>query len=87
MFEDRFMYRGQDVTLDVTIKIEQVVTIIAQVRGQAFDDAYASLVASRTYEAVQDPESLMWAESAQYIADRFFEEEPPGERRPPASQA
>jgi len=34
MFEDRIMYRGQDVTLDV------------------------------------------WAESAQYIADRFFEEEP-----------
>jgi hypothetical protein len=76
MSDDRLIYKDQDVTLDVTLKIERVVMIIADQRQQLFDDAYASLVASHTYEALQNPDSLMWAESAEYIADRYFEEVP-----------
>ncbi|MDR1212925.1 MAG: hypothetical protein LBK54_02330 [Propionibacteriaceae bacterium] len=74
MSEDRLVYKGQDVTLDVTFKIEHVVRIVAEQRQMTFDDAYASFVGTHAYEALQRPNSLMWAESAEYIADRYFEE-------------
>ncbi|MDR1264027.1 MAG: hypothetical protein LBK42_00285 [Propionibacteriaceae bacterium] len=76
MSEDRLVYKGQDITLDVTMKIEHVVRIIARRRSMTFDDAYTSFVATRAHEALQKPASLMWAESAEYIADRYFEEIP-----------
>jgi hypothetical protein len=74
MSEDRLIYKGQDVTLDVTFKIEHVVRIIAEQRHVPFDEAYASFVGTNAYQALQKPNSLMWAESAEYIADRYFEE-------------
>ena len=74
MSRNQLMYRGQDVTLDVVTKIEHVVSIIAEQRNMSFDDAYRSFVATRTYTALQNTESLMWAESAEYIVDRYFEE-------------
>ncbi|MDR1807638.1 MAG: hypothetical protein LBR33_06980 [Propionibacteriaceae bacterium] len=74
MSEDRLVYKGQDVTLDVTLKIEHVVRIIAESEQIDFDDAYARFAESRAYAALQKPTSLMWAESAEYIADRYFEQ-------------
>jgi len=76
MSEDRLVYKGQDVTLDVTLKIEHVVRIIAETEQISFDDAYARFAGTRAHDALQKPTSLMWAESAEYIADRFFEEAP-----------
>ena len=73
MSEERLFYKGEDITLDVTMKIEQIVTIIAGQLQQPFDDAYISFVGTRTYESLQKPTSLMWAESAEYIADRYFD--------------
>ncbi|MDR0284835.1 MAG: DUF3791 domain-containing protein [Propionibacteriaceae bacterium] len=72
--DERFMYKDQDVTLDVTLKIEHVVNIIAREQCLGFDDAYEDFVSSRTYQALQKPMSLMWAESAEYIVDRYLEE-------------
>jgi hypothetical protein len=74
MCEDRLIYQGQDLSLDVTMKVEHVVRLIAERRGVPFDDAYASFVTTRTYAALQRTASLMWAENAEYIADRYFEE-------------
>jgi len=74
MLSNQLMYRNQDVTLDVITKIEHVVRIIAEQQNIPFDDAYRSFIATRTYEALQNTESLMWAESAEYIVDRYFEE-------------
>jgi hypothetical protein len=74
MSEDRIIYKSQDITVDVMLKIEHIVRIIAGQLDLAFDDAYAGFVNTRTYEALQKPGSLMWAESAEYIADRYHEE-------------
>ncbi len=30
---------------------------------------------SDTYKKLQDTENVLWAESAEYIADRYFEEQ------------
>ena len=74
MSGEQLLYNGQDVTLDITLKIEQVVRIIAEQRQSSFDDAYRSFIKTNTYRALQDTSSLMWAESAEYIANRYFEE-------------
>ena len=72
MSEERFIYKGQDLTLDIMMKIEHVVRIIADQQGIPFDDAYATFTGTRTYDALKLPQSLMWAESAEYIANCFF---------------
>ena len=76
MSNERLIYKGQDITVDVTLKIEQIVAMIAAQRMMAFDDAYASFTDTRTYDALQNPDSLMWAESAEFIVDRYDEEIP-----------
>jgi hypothetical protein len=74
MSEERLIYKGQDVTVDVTLKIEHVVNIIAEQERLDFDAAYRRFAKTQTYAALQNTNSLMWAESAEYIADRYFEE-------------
>jgi len=74
MPEERLMYKDQDVTVDIAMRIENVVRIVAQQQGLAFDQAYRHFTMAHTYEALQNTDSLMWAESAEYIADRYFEE-------------
>lgn len=74
MPEDQLLYKGQNVTLDITLKIEHVVRLIAERCGMAFDDAYYSFTKSHAYQALQNTDSLMWAESAEYIADCYFRE-------------
>jgi len=74
MSEERLMYKDQDVTVDIAMKIENVVRIIAQQQGLVFDAAYRRFTMAHVYEALQNTDSLMWAESAEYIADRYFEE-------------
>ena len=69
MSEQRLVYKGQDITLDVTLKIERIVSLIAEREHLDFDDAYARFAGSRSYAALQNPMTLMWAESAEYIAD------------------
>ena len=76
MPERRLIYKDEDVTWDVTFKIERIVHIIAERRNITFDDAYASFTTTRAYAALQRTDTLMWAESSPYIVDRYFEEIP-----------
>jgi hypothetical protein len=71
---DKLLYNGQDITLDIVIKAEHVVTLIAEQQGRAFDDVYRDFIASRTYTALINTASLMWAESAEFITDDYFRE-------------
>jgi len=74
MSDERLMYKNQDLTIDIALKIENVVRILAQQQELAFDEAYSRFTMTHAYEALQNTDSLMWAESAEYIADRYFEE-------------
>lgn len=40
----------------------------------SFEDAMGLFYNSKTYGILQNTENAFWAESAEYIADRYFEE-------------
>ena len=70
----QYVYKGQDVTMDILMKTEQVVSLIANRDQQSFDDALVSFSASRTYQNLQNTETILWAESAEFIADEYERE-------------
>ena len=72
--ENKYVYRGQDITLDVIMKIEHVAKLIADKKSCGFEQAYRDFLASKAYVALQKTESVMWAESAEFIVDEFFRE-------------
>jgi hypothetical protein len=74
---DRVTYRGVDITFDLMVKTEHVVRIIAETEGRGFDEAYQDFVASRTYGALQKADTLLWSESAAFLADEYYRETPP----------
>ena len=76
--ESRYVYKGQDITLDVIMKIEQITRILAEKECRSFDDCYGDFIDSKTYAALQNTASVMWAESAQFIADEYYREKAGG---------
>lgn len=71
----KYEYHGIDITLDVYEKMRSVIEMIAHWKKTTFDEAFAAFAASKTYAALQKPDSLMWAESAEFIFDEFCREE------------
>lgn len=53
----------------------QSVDVIMDKNNISFEDAVKLFYRSGTYKTLQNTENGLWAESAEYIADRFFEEE------------
>ena len=72
--KNKYVYRGQDITTDVIMKIEHVTHLIAEKKSCDFEQAYRDFVLSKTYAALQKTESVMWAESAEFIVDEYFRE-------------
>ncbi len=74
MAEGKYFFNGKDITMNICIQIRDVVDIIQKQDGLSFPDAMVAFYSSKTYEALQNTENTLWAESAGYIADRYFEE-------------
>jgi hypothetical protein len=72
--ENKFVYKDQDITIDVLMKIEDVVTKMAAKESRSFDDMYLDFLASNTYKTLQKTDSLLWAESAEFIVDEYYRE-------------
>ncbi|MDR1873783.1 MAG: hypothetical protein LBQ90_02055 [Synergistaceae bacterium] len=72
--ENRYVYNGQDITTDIIMKIENVVNLIAARQADDFEKAYRDFLESKAYVALRTPESLMWAESAEFIVDEYYAE-------------
>ena len=70
--KNKYVYRRQDITTDVIMKIEHVVHLIAEKNSCDFEQAYRDFIVSKTYAALQKTESVMWAESSEFIADEYF---------------
>jgi hypothetical protein len=73
--ENKYIYKDQDITLDVVMKIEDVVCKLAEKEARPFDEVYMDFAASKAYLALQKTDSLMWAESAEFIIDEYYREE------------
>jgi hypothetical protein len=56
------------------MKIEHVVRIIAEHEGKDFDTVYPIFLTSRTHRALCTPDTLLWAESAEFIVDEYSRE-------------
>jgi hypothetical protein len=72
--ENKYVYNEQDITMDIIMKIENVVNLIAARRAEDFEKAYCDFMESKAYTALRTPESLMWAESSEFIADEYYAE-------------
>lgn len=69
-----YTFNGKDITMNVCIQIRAVVNVLQERLGIGFEDAIMRFYKSQTYKVLQNTENVLWAESAEYIADRYFEE-------------
>jgi len=71
----KYLYKGQDITIDVLMKIEHIVSILAEKENRTFDEMFSIFLATKTYAALQRTNSLLWTESAQFIVDEYYREQ------------
>ena len=70
----KYEYHGLDITLDIMDKIRNVVDFIANKENKNFEEAYYLFAKSNTYNSLVTPDTLMWSESSEFIADEFYRE-------------
>ena len=70
----KYLYKNDDITVDIFFKIEHVVSIIAEKENVPFEKAYFNFLNSNTYKILQKTSSLMWAENAEFIVDEYYRE-------------
>ena len=70
-----YFFNGKDITLNMCIQIRDVIDIIQEKSQLSFPDATLAFYQSQTYKALQNTDNTLWAESAEYIADRYYEEQ------------
>lgn len=69
-----YTFNGKDITMNVCIQIRAVLDILQENMKIDFIEAVNQFYNSETYLVLQNTENGFWAESPEYIADRFFEE-------------
>lgn len=69
-----YTFNGKDITMNVCIQIRAVVNELQKRLDISFEDAMLLFYRSETYKTLQETENAFWAESAEYIADRYFKE-------------
>ena len=74
MPEGIYMFKGKDITMNICIQIRDVIDIIKERDGLYFPEAAVAIYHSKTYKTLQNTENALWAESAGYIADRYYDE-------------
>jgi hypothetical protein len=72
--ETKYSYKGQDITIDMMFKIEHIVNILAERANRDFDTVFAEFLVSDTYRILQQTDSLLWAESSEFIVDEYDRE-------------
>lgn len=74
MSEAIYVFNGKDITMNVCIQIRAVIDVLQDRLGIDFIEAIDRFYTSKTYLTLQQVENGLWAESPEYIADRFMEE-------------
>ncbi len=73
----KYVYHGIDITLDVYEKICSVIELMAEKEQKPFDECYLLFSSSQVYELLQNEESMMWSESAEYLLDEYYRSREP----------
>lgn len=69
-----YSFNNQDITLDILWKMEEVTRLLTEILKKPFDEVLGLFYKSKTFAALKNTESCMWAESSQYIADEYLRE-------------
>ena len=69
-----YSFNGKDITMNVCIQIKDVIKILQNHFQIDSEDAVLRFYKSETYKTLQQTENGLWAESAEYIADRYYKE-------------
>ena len=72
--ETKYVYKGQDITMDLIFKIEHIVNILSERNNRDFDTVFAEFLASDTYRILQQTDNLFWTESSEFIVDEYDRE-------------
>lgn len=70
-----YTFHGKDITMNVCIQIREVVDLLQEKMSITFEEAMMRFYHSETYEILQETENALWAESAEYIVDRYLDEQ------------
>jgi hypothetical protein len=70
--KDKYIYKGKDISFLVIRKIEQVVSIIAEKEKVSFEDVYSIFLKSQTYKSLQNTNTLMCFENAEFIVGEYY---------------
>lgn len=69
-----YSFNGKDITMNVCIQIRDVLKLLQDHFQIDFEEAVLRFYKSETYKTLQQTENGLWAESAEYIADQYYEE-------------
>lgn len=69
-----YTFNGKDITMNVCIQIRAVIKLIQKRLDIGFEEAALYFYKSQIYKVLQNTENALWAESAEYITDRYLEE-------------
>lgn len=69
-----YTFNGKDITMNVCVQIRAVIKVLQERMHIGFEEATMLFYDSETYKVLQNTENGFWAESPEYIADRYSEE-------------
>lgn len=69
-----YFYNGKDVTIDILMKIEEVVRLLSERFSESFDEMLFQFYKSKTFKALKNTDSCMWSESSPFIVDEYVRE-------------
>lgn len=69
-----FTFNGKDITMNVCLSVLEVTREIAKRKNISFEEANMLFAESKTCALLHEPETALWSESADFIADRFEKE-------------
>lgn len=74
MMDEIYTFNGKDITMNVCIQIRAVLDVLQERLHIDFVEAVERFYKSQTYLTLQNTENGLWAESPEYIVDRYLEE-------------
>ena len=72
MLSEKYVYHGMDITMDVYEKIRSTVELLAESEQVSFEKAFQKFAESSVYECLQNTQSMMWSESAEFLVDEYY---------------
>lgn len=74
MISGIYFFNGKDITMNMVIQIRAILDELQDRLDITFTEAVRRFYNSKTYVILQNTENGLWAESAQFIVDEYFEE-------------